>query len=107
MPFADLHAGIPCARRAAERLRRERVSCISPGWQACSCSDVNAASSHVQRVGVCLQERKGNVKERMREQHVYQEGQRHKREEAATALQEKLKSVPRALHRLHKRGRDA
>jgi hypothetical protein len=53
-----------------------------------------------------VQERKAGVKERMREQKVLQEGQREKRAEAAAALEEKLKKVPRALHRLHKRGRD-
>ena len=51
-----------------------------------------------------LQDRKADVKERMREQKVQHEKQREARAEAAAALQEKLKSVPRALHRLHKRG---
>ena len=46
------------------------------------------------------------MKERMREQQVREDGQRKRREEAAAALEAKLETVPRALHRLHKRGRD-
>lgn len=51
-----------------------------------------------------VQERKGDVKERMREQKVLQDAQRERRAEANAALEKKLESVPRALHRLHKHG---
>lgn len=54
--------------------------------------------------GAAVQDRKADVKERMREQKVQHDKQREARAEAKAALEEKLKSVPRALHRLHKRG---
>lgn len=53
-----------------------------------------------------MQDRKSSVRERMVEQKVRLEGQREAREDVAAALDAKLATVPRALHRLHKRGRD-
>ena len=48
-----------------------------------------------------LQDRKAAVRNRMREQ---KDTQQSKKVEADAVLDEKLKSIPRALHRLHKRG---
>ena len=54
-----------------------------------------------------MQERKGEVKDRMREQQLRHETQEQRRADTDAALAIKLQSVPRALHRLHKRVKDA
>jgi hypothetical protein len=48
-----------------------------------------------------MQDRKLEVKDRMNEQKALLQKQKA---EAQVALEAKLKSVPRALHRLHKQG---